>query len=247
MTLTPIFAQSTEISAWLVAALWAFKSAEVVRNLPRVPDLLLLPQILRRETPSLTVIVPARNEQAHVSACVESLLAQDYPNLQILAVDDRSTDQTGPLLTALAAAHPDRLRVLTITELPPDWLGKTHAMAEAAAQSPTDYLLFTDADVLFAPDALSRAIAQTLATHADHFVLAPTPAPSATPSVSVPSTSSSARPISRSAPSKPSAWRSSKTSVSAAASSEPVSPSALPSDEISSASTGPPEPLVLPR
>ena len=174
MTVSPILEQSVEIAAWLVAAVWAFKSAEVVRNLPSVPDLLLLPQKLRRETPSLTVIVPARNEQAHVAACVESLLAQDYPNLQILAVDDRSTDQTGAILASLATAHPGRLHVLTITELPPDWLGKTHAMAKAAAQSSTDYFLFTDADVLFAPDALSRAIAQTLATQADHLVLGPT-------------------------------------------------------------------------
>ena len=174
MTVSPILEQSVEIAAWLVAAVWAFKSAEVVRNLPSVPDLLLLPQKLRRETPSLTVIVPARNEQAHVAACVESLLAQDYPNLQILAVDDRSTDQTGAILASLATAHPDRLHVLTITELPPYWLGKTHAMAKAAAQSSTDYFLFTDADVLFRADAIRRSLAYAVASRADHLVTVPT-------------------------------------------------------------------------
>jgi hypothetical protein len=80
-------------------------------------------------------------------------------------------------MEALAVEHPLKLRVLHITELPPGWLGKTHAMAVAArhAASESDYLLFTDADILFRSDALRRCLAQAVATNADHFVTLPTP------------------------------------------------------------------------
>ncbi len=114
------------------------------------------------------------NEQEKVAACLESLLAQDYANLQILAVDDRSTDQTGAIMDALAAAHPAMFKVIHISELPPEWLGKTHAMALAAAQSSSDYLLFTDADILFTPDAIRRSLAYAVESGADHLVTIPT-------------------------------------------------------------------------
>ena len=165
------------------------------RGLPTVPDL-VGPEFDR--TPSseaaITVIVPARNEAANVRACVESLLLQDCPRLRVVAVDDRSTDETGLILDELAAAHPGGMDVLHVTELPPEWLGKTHAMALAArrqqqprpyAERPplrgvldgfavNDFLLFTDADVIFAPSAIRRALAYAVASEADHLVLLPT-------------------------------------------------------------------------
>ena len=166
---------SIEIIAWLVAFAWTVRVFGAARGLPKLPNL------LRREhdrspvgEPSLTVVVPGLNEQASVGACLESLLSQDYANLQILAVDDRSTDRTGAIMDSLAAEHPDRLRVLHIRELPPLWLGKTHAMATAAAQCSSDYLLFTDADILFRPDALRRSLAYAVASGADHLVTFPT-------------------------------------------------------------------------
>lgn len=164
--------------AWLIALFWIWKAIAAARGLPGIPDI-TLPQydVAPNGNPSLTVIVPARDEAAHVAACLQSLLQQDYLNLQIIAVDDRSTDETGAIMEALAAEHPAKLRVLHITELPSGWLGKTHAMAFAARHvtSGSDYLLFTDADVLFRPDALRRCLAQAVATNADHFVTLPTP------------------------------------------------------------------------
>ena len=162
--------------AWLIAIAWIWKALDAARGLPRIPDI-TLPQfdVTPDGNPSLTVIVPARNEAADVAACLESLLQQDYPNLQIIAVDDRSTDQTGSIMEALATEHPTKLRVLSITELPPNWLGKTHAMAFATRHATSDYLLFTDADILFSPDAIRRCLAQAVATNADHFVTLPTP------------------------------------------------------------------------
>jgi GT2 family glycosyltransferase len=145
------------------------------RGLPGIPDL------LRSEhdhapagLPALTVIVPARNEAKDIRACLTSLLQQDYPAIDILAVNDRSNDATGAIMDELAASHPAKLRVLHVESLPPEWLGKTHAMALAARQTASEFLLFTDADVLFAPDSLRRALAYAVEANADHLVLMPT-------------------------------------------------------------------------
>lgn len=164
-----------QVIAWLIAITWLWKVIAAAFGLPRVPNL-LNPQhnLSPQGSPSITVIVPARNEAADIASTLHSLLAQDYPNLHIIAVDDRSTDQTGTIIDTIAAQHPEKLRVLHVTELPSGWLGKTHAMALAARQAPTDYLLFTDADVLFHPTAIGIALANAIATHADHFITVPT-------------------------------------------------------------------------
>jgi glycosyltransferase involved in cell wall biosynthesis len=166
---------AVKLIAWLVALTWLWKVIAAARGLPGVPDL-LLPQynLSPAGNPSITVIVPARNEADDIAATLHSLLAQDYPNLQIIAIDDRSTDNTGAIIDTIAAQHPDNLRVLHVTELPSGWLGKTHAMALAARQAPTDYLLFTDADVLFHPTAIRLSLANAVATSADHLVIVPT-------------------------------------------------------------------------
>jgi GT2 family glycosyltransferase len=173
--LTHPFHLATVLLAWLVALAWLWKVTDAAFGLPRIPNL-LLPEhnIAPAGSPSITVIVPARNEAADLAATLHSLLTQDYPNLQIIAVDDRSTDQTGDLIDTIATEHPDKLRALHVTEIPPGWLGKTHAMALAARQAPTDYLLFTDADVLFRADAIRRALGHAVATSAGHLVTMPT-------------------------------------------------------------------------
>jgi glycosyltransferase involved in cell wall biosynthesis len=166
--------------AWMIALAWFWKAITAAIGLPRIANLWdqQYDQI-PAGNPSITVVVPARNEAADITATVESLLSQDYPNLQILAVDDRSTDDTGIIMDALSAQHHQRLRVLHVTELPTGWLGKTHAMALAArhaiAVNRPDYLLFTDADVVFHREAIRRSLAEAVATEADHFVTFPTP------------------------------------------------------------------------
>ncbi len=162
--------------AWFIALAWVWKAIDAARGLPRIPDI-TLPRydVIPDGSPSLTVIVPARNEATDIASCLQSLLQQDYSNLQIIAVDDRSADQTGAIMDGLAAEYPERLRVLHVAELPSGWLGKTHAMAFAARHATSDYLLFTDADILFRYDALRRCLAQAVATNADHFVTLPTP------------------------------------------------------------------------
>ena len=145
-------------------------------GLRSIPNLLLPAQdVSPVGEPRITVVVPARNEAANVGGCLQSLLAQDYPRLRIIAVDDRSTDETGAVMESLASP---RLKVIHVTELPAAWLGKTHAMALAArtaiADDEPEFFLFTDADILFAPDAIRRALAYAVAVGADHLVVAPT-------------------------------------------------------------------------
>jgi glycosyltransferase involved in cell wall biosynthesis len=162
--------------AWLIAAAWLWKGIEAARGLPRITDIAESKyDTMPMGTPSLAVIVPARNEEADVTGCLRSLLDQDYGNLQIIAVNDRSTDRTGELMEELAVERPEKLRVLHIKELPPGWLGKTHAMAVAARDTVSQYLLFTDADVVFRSDTMRRCLVEAVATSADHFVTLPTP------------------------------------------------------------------------
>src|SRR2546428_313277 len=122
--------------------------------------------------PSVSVVVPARDEAASISRALGSLLAQDYPDLEVIAVDDRSADGTGALLHEVAAREP-RLVVLRVDDLPAGWLGKNHALWRGAEQARGEWLLFTDADVVFAPDALRRAVGYALEQGLDHLTLAP--------------------------------------------------------------------------
>jgi GT2 family glycosyltransferase len=166
--------------AWALALAWLWKAITAARGLPRIPNL-LEPRfdIEPADEPSIVAVVPARNEEQALPSSLASLLAQDYTNLKIIAVDDRSTDSTGTIIDTLASQHPNRLRALHVKELPTGWLGKPHAMALAArhtiAVDQPDYLLFTDADVLFTPQAIRRSLAQAINTGADHFVTFPTP------------------------------------------------------------------------
>jgi glycosyltransferase involved in cell wall biosynthesis len=129
----------------------------------------------KKGNPRVSIIVPARNESADIEAGLTRLLALDYDNYEIIAVNDRSTDNTGTIMDRVAAspAAQNRLKVAHVRELPLRWLGKTHAMWSAARQATGEWLLFTDADVMFRPDALRRAISYAEAEPADHVVLFP--------------------------------------------------------------------------
>jgi glycosyltransferase involved in cell wall biosynthesis len=132
----------------------------------------------------VSIIVPARNEEETIEQALGTLLALDYDNYEVIAVNDRSTDSTGEMLERIGRNPRPRaqnarttgnptLRVVHHTELPAGWLGKTHAMWTAANQATGEWLLFTDADVLFKPDSLRRALAYAESVPADHLVLFP--------------------------------------------------------------------------
>lgn len=125
-----------------------------------------------RPWPALTVIAPACNEAHTLEAATRSLLRADYPDLEIILVNDRSTDGTGAVIDRLAAADP-RIRPLHIDALPPDWLGKVHALHRATEIARGELVLYTDADVVFAPDVFRRAVAWMERERLDHLTLMP--------------------------------------------------------------------------
>jgi cellulose synthase/poly-beta-1,6-N-acetylglucosamine synthase-like glycosyltransferase len=122
--------------------------------------------------PRVSIVVPARNEASAIRRAVGSLLAQDYPDLEVIVVDDRSSDATGDVLRALAAKD-GRLVRLRVDELPAGWLGKNHALWRGADRASGEWLLFTDADVVFAPGAVRQAVAYAETERLDHLTLAP--------------------------------------------------------------------------
>lgn len=120
--------------------------------------------------PRVSVIFAARDEKGKAGPAATTMLLQDYPELEVIAVDDRSADGTGDELRALSDA---RLRVLRVDELPAGWLGKTHALHRGAAAAEGEWLLFTDADVHFRPSTVRRAVVAARRRGLDHLTLFP--------------------------------------------------------------------------
>src|ERR1700704_2112130 len=165
------------ISGLLLALIWLVPTLQLMLHFSEVADLTQPewnpPQDL--VLPSLTIVVPARDEEAEIESALRSLLRLNYPRYEIIAVNDRSTDQTGAIMDRLAAdpASQGRLRVIHVQELPAGWLGKVHAMwlgsqrnaqqrngaqGNATQQTQSDWLLFTDADCVFRADSVRRAM-----------------------------------------------------------------------------------------
>ena len=120
--------------------------------------------------PTVSLVVPAMNEAATLPPALATLRALDYPALEIVVVDDRSTDGTGDVARA-AAADDARVKVVRVDELPAGWLGKVNAQAKGVERASGAWLLFTDADVLFAKDALRRAVAHAMTANLDQLVI----------------------------------------------------------------------------
>jgi glycosyltransferase involved in cell wall biosynthesis len=160
----------------LIGAGWTYKIFECALGMPKVPDISLPEWLsnLSESLPRVSIIVPALNEEEKLEPALRSLLQLEYPNYEVIAVNDRSTDRTGQIMDRLAASNPVKLRVMHVNELPKAWLGKPNALHRASQVATGEWLLFTDADVNFRPDALGRAIQLGLRSNADHVVLFPT-------------------------------------------------------------------------
>jgi chlorobactene glucosyltransferase len=156
------------IVGWLIARAWRQNAVLVHVRAAAAPGNSVLP--------SLTVVVPARNESANIAACLRSLLEQQYSSrpLQIVVVDDDSQDDTPAIVAGLAAGDP-RLRLLAAPPLPRGWKGKVHACwyAMEAARPDTEWLCFLDADVRAHPLALASAVEAAQARGLDLLSLAP--------------------------------------------------------------------------
>lgn len=121
-------------------------------------------------TPLISVCVPARDEERNIRRCVEALLAQTYPNFEIIVLDDRSTDESGKILGSLARDN-EVLKVISGTELPSGWAGKSHALTQAVAKASGEWLCFVDADTFIVPGTLASVYAKSVETKADMFTI----------------------------------------------------------------------------
>lgn len=136
----------------------------------RLPRIERIPLLATESCPRVSMIFAARDEAEKLSPALETMLALDYPDLEVIAVDDRSTDSTGRIMDDFAARNL-HLRVLHITSLPPGWLGKPHALDQGYQLATGKWILFTDADVHFAPDTLRRVMKLALDQRLDHLSL----------------------------------------------------------------------------
>lgn len=124
------------------------------------------------QLPFVSILVPARNEEGNISNCVTSLFQQDYPEFEIIVIDDRSTDRTAQILEGLKKVS-SKLKILKISELPHGWTGKTHALYEGSKEAQGKWLLFTDADTIHKPLSLKSTITYCLKRNIDLLSLYP--------------------------------------------------------------------------
>ena len=120
------------------------------------------------DAPLISLCIPARNEERNIRNCVESALAQDYPNIEVIVLDDRSTDSTLTQLKEIASCD-SRLLPISGSDLPEGWAGKPHALFQASAVARGEWLCFVDSDTFLNPDAISSCYAKALETKADLF------------------------------------------------------------------------------
>jgi cellulose synthase/poly-beta-1,6-N-acetylglucosamine synthase-like glycosyltransferase len=167
------------IAGGILGLVWLSRLVDAALGMRKVADI-SRPEWDRKPAtptgnPRVSIIVPARNEEEHIGPALTTLLKLDYDNYEVIVVNDRSTDRTGEVINRIASAPEAiaRVKAIHVAALPAGWLGKVHAMWSAANQANGDWLLFTDADVLFRRDVLTRALAYAEAEAADHLVLFP--------------------------------------------------------------------------
>jgi len=153
-----------------IASFWAFYGLHIAYGALRLPIIKDIAPASGAGCPKISILFAARHEEEKLPAALATLMEIDYPHLEVVAVDDRSSDATGQILDDFAALHP-RLRVVHVVDLPPGWLGKPHALQKAYEAATGEWLVFTDADVRFKPDVLRRAIALAKRANLDHLSL----------------------------------------------------------------------------
>jgi chlorobactene glucosyltransferase len=137
---------------WIALTLYLLIKVRLPRPLPEVG-------VSERMVRLVSVIVPARNEERSIQSCVESICGSDYPEFEVIVVDDRSDDSTLALARAIPPNRARGVLVVEGLELPDGWMGKPWACAQGAQVAVGDLLLFTDADTVHAPELLGCAVA----------------------------------------------------------------------------------------
>lgn len=164
-TITIFLAQLAILLVWL-------RTARHTSSLKFLPGTQALAVNQKTNWPRLSILIPALNEGKTIGPALKTLLNIDYPNLEIICVNDRSTDNTGTLIDECSTLD-HRIIPIHIRELPAGWLGKVHALDQALAVATGEFILCTDADIHFSADALKRAVATMQHLRLDHLSLLP--------------------------------------------------------------------------
>ena len=154
------------LGTWVVVGIIAIPIVRRLRALPKHTG-------ERLEHPTVTAIVPARNEEDSLQEAMSSLVSQHYPQLNVIAVNDGSTDRTQEILDALAVDHPN----LTVVHNPPlrdGWLGKPNAQQAGLARTESEWILLTDADIVYQPETITRVTEYCIENSLDVITLIPT-------------------------------------------------------------------------
>jgi len=154
----------------LIALFWLTHGTRVIYGATQLPRLEKTGIARDEFCPRISILFAARDEEEKLAAALETLIALDYPNLEIVAVDDRSEDSTPQILAAFVARDA-RVRMVRIDELPAGWLGKPHALQRGYEAASGEWLLFTDADVQFHAESLRRAVSIVEERKLDHLTL----------------------------------------------------------------------------
>jgi chlorobactene glucosyltransferase len=157
------FALSQHLTAFVALAFFTWRILRNLGFLRPIADPSPQPELPAR----VSVLVPARNEARTIVACIESLLCQDYPNFEVIVLDDQSTDATPALLDALARKHPNLTVIHGIEDPPFAWNGKSYACQRLADHATGEWLLFTDSDTLHTRQSIARGVAQAEALQVD--------------------------------------------------------------------------------
>lgn len=137
---------------WVLAALLNYRTTRIIRQISEYNS----PE--PKTWPRVSIIIAACNEADTIEEAVKSKLDSDYPDFEVILIDDRSTDGTGEIVDRLAESD-SRIKPVHITELPDGWLGKQHALKKGVEAASGDWFLFTDADVHFSKDVISKTVA----------------------------------------------------------------------------------------
>lgn len=163
-----------EALPWAVVALWGVYLTLLVQGLRRREIVRCSDEVILTHRPHVTFLVAARNEASCIEVCLRSLLTQDYGEFDVIAVNDRSTDETGAIMSRLETEFLGQLRVIHIEALPAGWLGKTHAMHVGSQAATGEWLCHIDADCeLLSKSTLSFAVHEALKRRVDLLSLTP--------------------------------------------------------------------------
>lgn len=152
------------------ALIWIVQSLRAGLGVLSLPRLGSFPPLADPDCPRISIVFAARNEEEKLPAALRSMLALDYPSYDVIAVDDRSDDDTGAILDAAARLH-SRLKVIHVANLPLEWLGKPHALQLGCEEATGSWIVLTDADVHFMPDVLRLATSLAREQKIDHLSL----------------------------------------------------------------------------